>query len=387
MIPEIIFWLSVFAIFHSYLLFPLLVTFLARGKKENIDIYHPEEELPFISIIMSVHNEDKVILNKLKSIYNTLYPLNRFEVLIGSDSSSDGTNQICKIFSENYESLKFFPFPERQGKPETNNRLVEFAKGDILIMTDAQAFFEPATIYELVKHFRNPTIDVVGGNIINEKVSFKGISFQEKAYMTREIKMKYLEGLIWGKTMGIYGAIYAIRKEAYSKVPDNFKVDDFYLTMKVLGKKRKVIINLKALTKEDVPNDLGVEFRRKIRISSGNFQNMKIFLKYLFPPWSSLAFIFFSHKVLRWLGPFFLILILVTNIILAFSSVFYRTLLFVQAFLLILPLIDLILRKINLHSIFLRFITHFYAMNIALFIGFFKIILGKKSNFWQPTRR
>ena len=387
MIPEILFFLSLAAIVHSYLFFPWLVNLLSKGKKANQVMYKPEDDLPFVSILVSVHNEDEVIITKIRSIYNTLYPLNKFELLIGSDASTDSTNLICKIYSENYDSLNFFPFKVRQGKPAIINNLVDRARGNILILTDARVFFERETMYELVRHFRNPEIDIVGGNIINEKVSPKGISMQEKAFMSREIRLKYLEGLIWGKTMGVYGGVYAIRKEAFTKVPGNFTVDDFFITMQVLLKKRKVILDIDAITLEDVPDDLGVEFKRKIRISAGNFQNLRVFISCLFPPWSALSFVFFSHKVLRWFGPFFLVMILATNIYLAFSSGFFMYLLYIQTFLLILPIIDLILRKINLHIIILRFVTHFYFMNLALMLGFFRSIFGKKTSIWQPTRR
>jgi glycosyltransferase involved in cell wall biosynthesis len=151
MIPEILFWLSVAAIFHSYLFFPWLVNFLSKGKKENPVIYKPEDDLPFVSILVSAHNEDEVIINKIRSIYHTLYPFDKFELLIGSDASTDGTNLICKTYSENYESLYFFLFKVRQGKPAIINNLVEHAKGDILILTDANVFFEIDTIFELIK--------------------------------------------------------------------------------------------------------------------------------------------------------------------------------------------------------------------------------------------
>ncbi len=302
-------------------------------------------------------------------------------------ASTDGTNLICKIYSENYESLHFFPFKKRQGKPAIINSLVEYAKGDLLILTDAKVFFDNRTIFQLIKHFRNPEIDIVGGNIINDKVSLKGISLQEKAFMSREIRLKHLEGLIWGQTMGIYGAIYAIRRNAFIKVPGNYLVDDFYITMNVLRKQGKVIMELNAITREDVPDDLEVEFRRKTRIASGNFQNLKAFFPCLFPPWTSLSFVFFSHKVIRWTGPLFLIIIFITNLYLASDSNLFRYILYFQIFLLILPFIDLFLRKINFHIIILRFVTHFYVMNIALVLGFLRSIFGKKTNIWQPTKR
>jgi cellulose synthase/poly-beta-1,6-N-acetylglucosamine synthase-like glycosyltransferase len=387
MISEIIFWLSVAAILHTYLLYPLVLKLLARNKKENFIVYAPGSDLPFVSVIMSVHNEEMVIQDKIRSIYYSLYPLNKFEVLVGSDNSTDGTNNILKVYSENYEHFHFFPFSKRQGKPAVINSLVEKARGEILILTDAKVFFEINTIPELVKHFKNPDIDIVGGNILNQKTNPGGISIQEKAFMNREIQMKYLEGLIWSKTMGIYGAIYAIRKEAFTVVPQNFTVDDFFITMKVLEKNRKVILNLAAETIEDVPNDLSMEFRRKVRISAGNFQNLWYFRHCLWPPYSPLAFVFGSHKAIRWIGPFLLILIFSLNLYLSLDSGFYRILFLLQVFLSILPLIDYILRKINQHIIILRFATHFYAMNFALLVGFFKNITGTKTNIWQPTRR
>lgn len=387
MISGILFWLSIAALFHSYILYPWVLKMLSRGKKENSLVYRPGEELPLVSVIMSVHNEEMVIADKVRSIYYTLYPLQKLEVLVGSDNSTDGTDNICKVYSENYEHFHFFPFAERQGKPAIVNRLVDEAHGDILILTDAKVFFEINTIPELVKHFKNPEIHIVGGNIINEKTNPGGISVQEKAFMNREIRMKYMEGLIWGKTMGIYGAIYAIRKASFTKVPPGYSVDDFYITMNVLQKKKQAIMNLRATSLENVPDDLSMEFRRKVRISAGNFQNLKHFASLLWPPFSALSFAFASHKVIRWIGPFLIILCFITNILLAISSEFYYFLLVLQVFLAIAPLIDGILRKFKIHNIFLRFVTHFYAMNLALLVGFFKSVTGTKTNIWQPTRR
>ena len=205
--------------------------------------------------------------------------------------------------------------------------------------------------------------------------------------MNRELLMKYQEGLIWGKTIGIYGAIYAIRKKAVQKVPQNFSVDDFYITMKVLESGGKAIIEQSAKSTENVPNDSQVEFNRKVRISSGNFQNLKAFKKSLWPPWSSLAFALFSHKVLRWFTPFLIIISFVSAALLAMKNEFYSYLFYLESLIFIMPLLDLILRKLNIHIVFLRFISHFLLMNIALIVGFGKNLMGFESNVWQPTKR
>ena len=129
------------------------------------------------------------------------------------------------------------------------------------------------------------------------------------------------------------------------------------------------------------------EFRRKIRISSGNFQNLRTFCRLLWPPFSGLSFSFMSHKVLRWLGPFFLLLLLLAGFMLSRESQFYRVLLLAQGILLAVPFLDLLLRKIGIHIVFLRFITYFYSMNLALLLGFFKFLTRRETNVWKPTKR
>ncbi|MCF8381505.1 MAG: glycosyltransferase [Bacteroidales bacterium] len=384
---NILFWISIFLLFHSYVLYPFILKILARNKKENSLVFTPDDDLPFISVIIAAHNEEMVIVEKIRSIYYTLYPLNKFEVLVGSDASTDGTNRICKVYTENYQGFRFFPFDKRQGKPSVVNQLVEQAKGELLVLTDAKVFFTINTLFELVKHFKNEKIHIVGGGIqakINKK---DGISFQEKAFMSREIRMKDFEGKIWGQTMGIYGAIYAIRKSSFQPVPENFSVDDFFITLKVLQSGKKAIMNTSAISHEEVPNLMKTEFKRKIRISSGNFQNAFYFFRILLKPWTSLSFIFMSHKIIRWIGPFLILLGIISLSLLSDKSDFYFYLFILQNILLIIPLIDIILRKFNIHIVLLRFITHFAAMNIALLLGFYKYLFGVKTNIWQPTKR
>jgi cellulose synthase/poly-beta-1,6-N-acetylglucosamine synthase-like glycosyltransferase len=387
MIWEIILWVSIVAIIQSYVLYPLIISILSLFKKDNDRVLTDTDDLPFVSIIMAVHNEEKVISEKSQSLYNTRYPGNRFELLVGSDGSSDSTNDILEEFSKDHDSFHFFPFRERRGKPAVINELREKARGDILIMTDAQLLFTPDTIFELVKHYRNEQIGLVGANILNTRIDKSGISYQEWSFMSREIRLKYHEGKVWGTMIGAYGACYSIRNEYFSRVPEGYSVDDFYITMKVLERKKRCILEMKAIGYENVPNRLSEEFRRKIRIAAGNFQNLKTFYKLLWPPYTGLAYSFFSHKVLRWMGPFFLLLLIVSNIILALSDPFYRILLMIQGGLIISPFIDFLLRKIGLHIVILRFITHFYSMNLALLAGFLKFIKGTETNVWQPTRR
>lgn len=387
MIWQFIFWICLALIIHSYLAYPAILFILARNKKENQEVFSPGDKLPFVSVILSVFNEEDVIREKLRSVFKTGYPEGRLEMLIGSDGSTDRTNTIMKLFSVEEPSIRFFAYPERKGKSNVLNRLQKEAKGEILIFTDAKVYFTPDLIFNLVRHFRNKSIGLVGANIVNRRSDASGISVQEWTFMSREISLKHKEGLVWGNTMGAYGACYAIRHELFEPVPEGYSVDDFYITMKVLEKKYRCILDKQAVCWEDVPNRIIDEFRRRMRISAGNFQNLKSFGRLLWPPYTALSFSLLSHKVLRWIGPFLLLLLIISNIFLFRIGSFYRIALITQGILIIVPFIDYLLRKLNIHIVFLRFITHFYSMNLALLAGFFKFMKGSKTNVWQPTQR
>jgi cellulose synthase/poly-beta-1,6-N-acetylglucosamine synthase-like glycosyltransferase len=382
----VVFWLSVVLIFFSYAVYPLILNMLAKRKKEN-DLYFSADELPFISVIIAAYNEQESIAKKIESTVNCNYPNNKIEILVGSDASGDRTVAILQELKKIYPTLRIFDFHERRGKPAIVNDLVAHARGEILIMTDAKVFFREDALIELVKNFKNPEISIVGANLISHTKSADGISFQEYAFMSREIKLKYHEGLVWGKTIGVYGACYAIRKDHYTNVPGNFSVDDFYITLKALMNGGKAIMNLDAVCFENVPNEIDIEFRRKVRISAGNFRNLLALSGIFLKPFSSLFFAYFSHKVIRWFGPFLLILALISNLLILDAGYFYYMALGGQLLLLFSILIDNLLGKFNVHNKYLRFIKHFYAMNLALLIGFFKAIAGKKTNIWQPTKR
>lgn len=387
-IAKVVFWTSAAVLLHSYLLFPFILKILAKFKTKNNLCYSDINELPGISVILSVYNEEQVIESKIENLFQSDFSPHQLEVIAGSDASTDNTNAILASLVKKYPNLHFYSFSQRQGKPSVINQLVKYANHQILIFTDANIFFEPLTLFHLVKHFKNPDIGLVGGNIVVPHTEKKGISFQEKTFMTNEIKIKYDEGKIWGAMIGAHGACYAMRKEYFSPIPEGFAVDDFYITLKVLERKSRCILELAARYMEKMSDNSKDEFARKVRISAGNFQNLKIFKHLLWPPYRGLAFCFLSHKVLRWFGPLFLVLAFISNIFLLDGNNFYLCMFYFQCIFAIgIPLADHLLKKINIDIVILRFISHFYNMNLALLWGFFKFLKGVKTNVWQPTRR
>ncbi|MGH1336478.1 MAG: glycosyltransferase [Aureispira sp.] len=397
---EILLWCCVYGLVHSYVVYPLLVRWAAAKKEGNQDIYELTEELPPVSFVMSLYNEESVIAEKLKTLSDSTYPSDKLHFYIGSDCSSDTTNALVTAWAKNNPQVHFYAFEERRGKPSVINDLIAAARASypsttdhILIISDANVLLEPTTIYQLAKHFKNTAIGLVDSNIQHPSqraMAVEGIAATEDHYISREVHIKNLEGRAWGRTMGPLGGCYAIRANWFSPVPPNFLVDDFYIAMKVFEQGGRAINELEAVCYEVVSSDLQEEFRRKTRISAGNFANLATFKHLLWPPTSSLGFAFLSHKVLRWLGPFFILTAYgcLWGLTLIYHNQFYGTLLFLANIGLFgVPLLDGILKKLNINVVILRYITYFNAMNLALFNGFFKYLKGVQNGIWQPTKR
>ena len=383
---EIFFWIAFLLIAHSYLLYPIFTQLLGRFFKNNSSVYTHKEELPLVSILMAAHNEEQVIEEKINSILKSSYPSSKVEILIGSDCSTDNTNSIIKKYADSDNRFHFFEFSNRTGKIGIINLLNQKAKGEILLLTDANVIFESSTLFELVKHFKNPDISLVDSFMKHRNLKADGISYQESNYISNEVNTKHAEGKIWGSLMGPFGGCFAIRRTDFEPIPDNFLVDDFYTCMQVLNNKKRCISDEKAIVLEDVSNNLNAEFKRKIRISSGNFQNLAKFWPLLLR-FNGTAFAFFSHKVLRWLTPFLILFILLVFPFLLAIKENYK---YFGIFLLIMfssITFDFILKKMNIHLVMLRFLTHFTSMNIALFIGFIHYLKGIRSSVWEPTER
>jgi len=387
MILQFFFWLCIFAIFHSYVLYPLILQILAFRKHENSIIYSFDDNLPPVSILVAVYNEEQSIEDKIRSVFAGNYPHLKIDLIVGSDGSTDKTNLILDELTKEFPQLHYRASKQRTGKGNVLNAIIHEAKHELLIYTDAKVILRSDTLYQLIKHFREPSIGLVGGKLLNKVHIASGISIQENAFMRREFILKHQEGMIWGRMVGAYGALYAIRKSLVPIIPVSFIADDFFITLKVFESNEKAILNPDAIGYLNVPNEMNEEFRRKVRIAKGNFQNLFAFLHLLWPPWKGSAFAYISHKVLRWLGPFFILSILVCNFFLLEKGFIYVLTIYIQIILLFIPAVDYVLRKFGIHILFLRFITHFYGMNAALLAGFFKYLKGNKSNVWEPTRR
>jgi cellulose synthase/poly-beta-1,6-N-acetylglucosamine synthase-like glycosyltransferase len=240
---------------------------------------------------------------------------------------------------------------------------------------------------KLVNNFANKSIGLADSTLINTGIKRDGISLPEVTYLSIEMKLKNIEGRLWGTMMGPFGGFYGVRKSSFEPLSKNILADDFRICMNVISKREKAISDTEAIVYEDVSNSLREEFSRKVRISAGNFQNLKHFAYLLLKPFTIWSFCFVSHKMLRWLTPFLWIIVFTTNILLAKDSFIFSLLIILQVIFLILPAFDLLLKKLNIHLVPVRFFSHLFLMNVALFVGFIKYLKGIRSGAWSPTKR
>lgn len=389
----ILYWFCVFCLVYTYVAYPLIIKLLHRYFMPNKLSYESEIELPHISILMAAHNEEKVIEEKIRSVFQNPKLNPKLTLWIGSDNSNDKTNDIIYRLQKEYPQIIFFPFTQRQGKPSIINQLTTKAFADfqdhIFIITDANVLFSEATVFELVKHFKNEKIAIVESNIIGTGIKKEGISTDEKKYVSSEIWYKYYEGLIFKVFSGPMGGCFAIRSNFYSEVPRHFMVDDFFIVMSAIQKGGQGIVEPKAICFEGISHSMKEEVRRKTRIGTGNFQNLFHFkwlwLKF---PFTAPSIVFFSHKILRWLGPIFILFSTMILLFLQPNLLIYKLLLVFHFLIIILiPLIYFTLVRLGIHVPIFRIITYFFAANLALFKGMIAFFRGKNSGIWEPTKR
>lgn len=382
LILAFIFWLSVVLVAWSYVLYPLLIARLSRHK--SLPVWPLPQPLPRLSVLMAAYNESAIIGDTLRHLLASNYPADRLTIWVGNDASSDNTADIVAAFGER---VKLISFPGRTGKPQIINKLAEMADGEIFVFADANIRYEPDTIARLIQPFSDPAIGLTAGNQMAGGGDPGAIGLQEQGYLARETKIKVAQSLGWQVVIAPMGACYALRRELYSPVPPRFNVDDFYITLRAQMQGARAVLLPDARVYEALPASLEHEFRRKARMGKGNFQNVAALWPALWR-FDALSFNYWSHKVLRWLTPFFILAAALAGLWLgACDDGFWRWLLYVQIAGWLTLITDWLLGKININIKLLRYLRYFVAMNFALLVGFFQWLKGVNKNTWEPARK
>jgi cellulose synthase/poly-beta-1,6-N-acetylglucosamine synthase-like glycosyltransferase len=378
---EFLFWVSAGLLVYVYFGYPLLLTLLASSSKNAEFADFP---FPSVTLLVSAFNEGEVIAAKLENALAMDYPRDRLEIIVISDSSDDGTDEIVQQYSPS--GVRLVRQQPRMGKSAGLNLGVSEARGQILVFSDANAIYQPDAVRRLVRHFSNPKVGYVVGNArYYEKGAESSSAQSEGLYWKLETYLKKKESK-FGSVVGGDGAIYAIRRELYSPLLPT-DINDFLNPLQIVAHGYAGVFEAAAVCYEEAAEDFGQEYRRKVRIISRSLNALRRVPEILNPLQNTRHwFLLVSHKVLRWFAPFFMILGFAASLVL-WQSPLYRTAAILQAAFYALALIGWKWRPGNKAGKLLSLAFYFCMVNLASLVGCVKCFRGDLSGKWAPPRQ
>ena len=378
---EIIFFIFIVIILYVYFGYPLIIIIVAALNRKTVQ--KDDNYEPAVSLIISAYNEEGVIQEKLKNCLSLEYPKEKLEIIVFSDASTDRTDAIVKQFES--EDIILIQLPERKGKTAGQNLAVTYAKNEIIIFSDANALYREDAIRKIVRNFHDPSVGCVCGELVYYSEDKSLIGDAENVYWDYEKFIKKQEDKA-ASILGANGSIYAVRKSLFVPLTEDI-ISDFIEPFKIIEQGYRVVYEPEACSFEQSTTNFIEEYYRKKRIINRSFYSLLYFKSFLNPvKYPLLSFQLLSHKILRWLIPFYLPVIFIVNLFLL-DSLFFQITLGLQVLFYGTAWLGYVLEKNHWHNIL--FYTPFYycLVNIAsleAIISFF--IKKKKVVTWNPIR-
>jgi len=368
-------------VLYTYVLFPLIV--LARAALRPRP-HHEADIMPSVTVVIAAHNEEASIGEKLENVLALDYPRDQLEVVVASDGSDDGTEEVVRGFEDRGVRLLGLP---RVGKAASLNAAVAAAKGDVLVFSDANSMFAPDAIRMLVRPFADPEVGGVAGNQRYVAVAdADAIASGEQRYWDFDRLLKDAESR-GGNVISATGAIYAIRRRLFVSVPENV-TDDFVTSTRVIAQGHRLVFAARAVAYEPVAKSGGQEFDRKVRIMTRGLTGVVQMRELLDPRAHGFyAVQLFTHKVLRRLMAIPLLVAAVTSAALWNRGPLYRFAAAAQAAVYALGALGLLLPD---RSVAQRkpvvLATFFCFVNLASLNAAWNVVTGKRIARWEPRR-
>ncbi|HEV8149748.1 MAG TPA: glycosyltransferase [Gemmatimonadales bacterium] len=384
--------------------YPLLLGLVGKRAPSAVPLPLNDGRVVRLSVILSAFNEESVIearLTNLSSIAASLPASANFRVFVGVDGATDRTAEVARRLVGRDSRLHLHDFGQRRGKVTVLKDLVAAARLSdagspgtrLLLFTDANTFFRPDAASRLLAHFVDNAVGGVCGRLVF--TAAPGRESPESAYWEWETWLKSRESAL-DSCLGANGAIYAIREELFWEgIPANTVVDDFVIGMKIREQGFRMLYEPAAVAEEESPN-VASEWTRRVRIGSGDFQALALCRRCLAPQFGWFAWMFWSHKVLRWFTPHLCLLafsgalLAMTGTVPSAGPLAWLPLLTTIAFagLLGCAVLGRFWRRSSggLARLF-QLCDHFVTMQAALFVGFLRWCRGDLTGHWTRTPR
>ncbi|HSM87751.1 MAG TPA: glycosyltransferase family 2 protein [Candidatus Limnocylindrales bacterium] len=376
---QVFFWAAAFLLFYVYAGYPLLLAlagmFFRRRRAEPG--YHPR-----ISVMIAAYNEEDAIEKKIRQTLALEYPADRMEVIVLSDCSTDRTDEIVKAFPDS--RVRLLRMAERRGKTSAQNVGARAAQGEVLVFSDATAIYHPRALAYLACNYQDEKVGAVSGRykyFDPEDQSPTGLG--SAAFWNYENLIKTMQSRIRTIT-GCCGCIYSVRKAAYTELADDV-ISDLVQPLQVIRKGYKVLFEDRALAYEETTKSTAEEFAMRVRVVTRAMRGL-LSVSDLLKPWKFgwPAFQLWSHKVLRWMVPLFLIAIFISNLFLL-DSPWFRVVLAAQLVFYAAAILNMLL---PLHRFWkpLGVPLYFCTLNAAALFSMVELGRGKKYVTWQTVR-
>jgi cellulose synthase/poly-beta-1,6-N-acetylglucosamine synthase-like glycosyltransferase len=367
-------------IFYVYAGYPMLLMLVgAFSRKRN-----PEPGYtPFLSVLIAAYNEEENIGRKIEQTLALDYPADKLEVVVLSDCSTDRTDEIVKGFAD--PRVRLLRMPERRGKTHAQNQGVKAAKGKVIVFSDATTVYHPRALRYLACNFEDAEVGAATGR--NQYFDADGNSptgMGTVMFWNYENIIKTMQSRIHTLT-GCVGCIYSIRKRAYTPLPDDV-ISDLVQPLWTIQKGYRVVFEDRALAYEETTHATAEEFGMRVRVVTRAVRGLTS-VPELFKPWRHgwICFQLLSHKVMRWMVPFFLLGAFLSSALagggwpvsVAFwlQTVFYLT-----------ALVSLFLPLHRLSKV-LGIPLYFCTLNAAALVSVIELCRGRRYVVWQTVRR
>lgn len=300
-----IFWFSILIVIYTYFGYPALIWALSKTKR--IPDLSPPNDWPTITLLTPIHNDLEKAKAKIENLLQLDYPKDKVTIMMVSDGSNDGSEE----YLSNDNRIKFHFYSQRQGKPTALNKGVKNIDSDIIIFTDVRQKVNEDAAKRLVSRLLQPHVGAVSGELVlldPETNTGSHVSL----YWQYEKFIRIAESAV-ASVAGVTGALYAIRTKDYTPLAADTLLDDFEVPMNIIKNGQRCIMEPGAIIYDYPQEDTKGEKNRKTRTLTGNFQsffrNTWLFSPLRNPIWLQ----FISHKFLRLIVPYFLLLTFISS--------------------------------------------------------------------------
>ena len=315
-LAPVCFWLALACVVYTYFLYPLLLAGLARFRHFPT---RPGKEPPrSVSVVVAAHNEEAVIGARLEELTRAVATTGLTgEVILVSDGSTDDTADLAREYAD--RGVRVVELDSHEGKAAALTKGCAAARYEVVVFADARQTWEPMTLKRLLASFADPSVGAVSGDLVVEDAP--GLLGGVGLYWRYEKWLRQQESAVHS-TVGVTGAVSAVRRRLFRPIPRGTILDDVYWPLQVAMQGFRVVHNARARAYDRLPNRTADEFARKVRTLSGNFQLVARLPAVLLPWRNPIWLQFLSHKVLRLLVPWVLLLMLAASASMSEVSVY-----------------------------------------------------------------